>query len=170
MAIEYKIDRENRKITAILRDTMDDPASHILKNVDVEALCQISFGVYGLEPLEIRDEYFGVARCHPDDEWDEEIGKAIAKSRCLKKYYYDKDKAEMNWCLNVIETAHYCEELYKKLSINGNVNKLHRTKKFVPNLNNYYEVQYKIGLLEKRVADAKKNLLNAQDALDKLCN
>ncbi len=38
----------------------------------------------------ISDSYSGVARCMPEDTFDLEYGKKLAKSRCLKKYYSAK--------------------------------------------------------------------------------
>lgn len=34
-------------------------------------------------------EYYGVARCHPKDEFDEEKGKEIARNKALMSYYKD---------------------------------------------------------------------------------
>ena len=39
-------------------------------------------------------EYFGVARCHPNDEFDVEKGKEIARNKALMSYYKD-----MEYCM-----------------------------------------------------------------------
>ena len=36
-------------------------------------------------------EYFGVAHCHPNDEFDEEKGKAVARNKALMRYYKDME-------------------------------------------------------------------------------
>ena len=36
-------------------------------------------------------EYFGVAHCHPSDEFDEEKGKAVARNKALMSYYKDME-------------------------------------------------------------------------------
>ena len=37
-------------------------------------------------------EYFGVAHCHPNDEFDEEKGKAVARNKALMSYYKDMER------------------------------------------------------------------------------
>lgn len=37
--------------------------------------------------LRYRRNFYGVAKCNPDDEYNVEIGKEIAKARLLAKYY-----------------------------------------------------------------------------------
>lgn len=65
-------------------------------------------------------EYYGVAHCHPNDEFDVEKGKEIARNKALMSYYRD-----MEYCMaevaNLFYTLHYMaadkeEEcyLYKK--------------------------------------------------------
>ena len=61
----------------------------------------------------------GVAKCSPEDEFDLETGKRIARARLLKRYYKKKEKV----CLKVAEFAYqltmfawsmenYCADAY----------------------------------------------------------
>ena len=36
-------------------------------------------------------EYFGVAHCHPNDEFDVEKGKEVARTKALMSYYNDME-------------------------------------------------------------------------------
>jgi hypothetical protein len=36
-------------------------------------------------------EYFGVAHCHPNDEFDVEKGKEVARNKALMSYYKDME-------------------------------------------------------------------------------
>ena len=51
-------------------------------------------------------EYFGVAHCHPSDEFEEEKGKAVARNKALMSYYKD-----MEDCM--AEVANLFHALYK---------------------------------------------------------
>ena len=37
-------------------------------------------------------EYFGIAHCHPNDEFDEEKGKEVARTKALMSYYKDMER------------------------------------------------------------------------------
>lgn len=37
----------------------------------------------------VNPKYIGVAKCAPEDEFDEKVGMSIARARCLTKYYCD---------------------------------------------------------------------------------
>lgn len=56
--IKYNVNKEKRVITAILTEEDDF--------------------------FEIK-RFIGIARCAPDDEWNEELGKELAKKRALLK-------------------------------------------------------------------------------------
>lgn len=52
-------------------------------------------------------DYFGIARCHPTDEFDEEKGKAVARDKALMSYYKD-----MEHCMaEVADLFHALHEL-----------------------------------------------------------
>ena len=44
-------------------------------------------------------EYYGVAHCHPNDEFDVEKGKEIARNKALMSYYKD-----MEYCMYEISS------------------------------------------------------------------
>lgn len=56
---------------------------------------------------------FGVAKCSPEDEFDLETGKKIAKARLLKKYYKKKEKI-------YLEVSEFAYQLYMFASRTGN--------------------------------------------------
>jgi len=51
-------------------------------------------------------EYYGVAHCHPNDEFDVEKGKEIARNKALMSYYKD-----MEYCM--YEVSDLFHKLYK---------------------------------------------------------
>lgn len=50
-------------------------------------------------------EYYGVAHCHPNDEFDVEKGKEVARSKALMSYYTDMELC-MTEVANLFHTLH----------------------------------------------------------------
>ena len=84
--IKYTVNN-NTVIAEFSRDWIDTLVEHYLKNTYI-ANSVFVFYVYdymlkvendGLKP-------YGEAKCSPDDVFDEEIGKQIAKTRLINKY------------------------------------------------------------------------------------
>ena len=75
-----------RTIESICAEIMSKPAviSYQYFNNAVVALV----GDYDFEGV-------GVARCHPDDKWDDNIGRALAKARALKLGDLEKELLSM---------------------------------------------------------------------------
>jgi hypothetical protein len=88
-SIFYLIDEENRTITAKI------PVDSAVDSFYSDCNKRDIFGWYDGE-LEIRTygKYFvGVAKCAPEDTFDIEIGKRLARDRALKKFYKAKLRA-----------------------------------------------------------------------------
>lgn len=65
---------------------------------DIVNLIENISGCYTIPPeMSVKDvllnsTYTGIAKCNPEDKWDEEKGMEIARKRMLLKYYKDKEK------------------------------------------------------------------------------
>jgi hypothetical protein len=62
-------------------------------------------------------EYFGVAYCHPNDEFNEEKGKIVARNKALMSYYKDMERcmaevADLLYALHEI-AADKAEDYYQ---------------------------------------------------------
>lgn len=86
--ITYNIDKENRIITASMDECVFDAYDN-LKKIGLDANLLLNFFDLAWNEFAMRRVYNGVAKCHPDDDWDEEKGKELAKARLLRKYYKD---------------------------------------------------------------------------------
>ena len=63
--------------------------------------------VYDIFKKRMKDvEYFGIAHCHPSDEFDVEKGKEIARNKALMSYYKD-----MEYCMYEVS------DLFNKLHL-----------------------------------------------------
>lgn len=89
--ITYNVDRKNKvviaKLTGCHFDVRTEFEKRFLKN---DSLSTIE--VYPSIEMNLRNEYVGKCRFEANEVFDEELGKQIAKERCLKKYYRAKDK------------------------------------------------------------------------------
>ena len=115
--IQYYINKEKRTIAARMVDCQYDIID-ILYKMGIDRVFRAN---YRIEDFLIKDTYRGVAKCAPEDTWDEEVGKRIARNRLLKKYH--KDKTRCLFELEAIYTeileeigsrAEYSGERYKK--------------------------------------------------------
>ena len=89
--ISYNVDEKNKvvvaKLTGCAHDVNAEFTKRFLKN---DSLSTIE--VYPTNEMNLRDSYVGKCRFEKDEPFDAELGKKIAKERCLKKYYKAKDK------------------------------------------------------------------------------
>lgn len=64
--------------------------------------------------MDYPDTFEGKAKCSPEDEWDEEYGKRLAKARALVKFH----TAKSNYILEIISSVsnmfHYVSEIGEK--------------------------------------------------------
>lgn len=82
--IKYFINKEKGIIVAVLEDCKDDFFYYMLTKdpaVPISEEC----------PL-MREKYIGKAKCCSSDNFDEEYGKELARTRLLLKYYEDFTK------------------------------------------------------------------------------
>lgn len=86
--ITYNIDKKNRIITASM-DECTFEAYVNLKKINSDVGLLIDFFDLAWDDFSMKRIYTGIAKCHPDDNWDEEKGKELAKDRLLAKYYKD---------------------------------------------------------------------------------
>ena len=81
MAIKYYTNPDKKQVHAVLKGCEFDAINKIDKFMCNNNWCLTSNNY--LMPNEFR----AVAKCHPDDNFDETRGKDIAKERLMKKYY-----------------------------------------------------------------------------------
>lgn len=89
MAIRYEVNEEKRTVVAVITDTYYDAilmADKMFKNTPFRT----DFGYsQHMRKYYIKDTYVGIAKCNPDDEWDEEVGKELARQRVLRAHEVD---------------------------------------------------------------------------------
>lgn len=95
MGIRYEIDLKERKVTAVLKGTQKDALTEIEKLVGGSIYA--TFGMRNPSSCLLAKEYRASAKCSIEDDFSLGFGKALAKSRCMKKYYKAKDSAIKQW-------------------------------------------------------------------------
>lgn len=118
-SIFYLIDEENKTITAKMR-------TDCLVNDVYDAMGRWSLGIASniYKNQELQRKYFeGTAKCSPEDKFDIELGKKLARARMLKKYY----KVRTNIFNQIAEEySHYLTRIedqlnYSWLASNDNI-------------------------------------------------
>lgn len=87
MGIKYYHLKERNEVIAVLENTRCDAISKIFKILD----CTKSLGC-DLTKYVMPSSFRAVAKCHPADEWNLEIGEKVAKEKLMRKYYKAYDR------------------------------------------------------------------------------
>lgn len=90
--IKYVVDAKARTVTATLEDCHDDVVKTFNRRVGYPLIQE---GTTLHKAAQIDDTFVGVARCHPDDTFDETEGKRRAKKRLLDRQHRAKVEAEL---------------------------------------------------------------------------
>ena len=86
MAIKYYTNPSKKQVIAVLSNTSMDAVNKIAKvTADHPFYCLN-------EKYVMPDKFRAVATCMDGDEYDENIGKEIAKAKLMKRYYKSFDK------------------------------------------------------------------------------
>lgn len=86
--MKFFVNEEKRTVVAIVDECLSDFRNRISKNPFFRILYVVD-DYKGGEWTFMNESYKGIAKCHPNDVFDVEIGKEIAKNRALRKYYSD---------------------------------------------------------------------------------
>lgn len=115
--VTYIIDEEARKVKAIIRDVKYDAINSIAKSFN-DVNCQI---IGPIENYYLNSTYTGVAICCDQDNFDVEVGKAIARKRAIVKY----NKAKINRLQKFYKDVNTIHETLSK-TISYTENKLNK--------------------------------------------
>ncbi len=82
--IKYNVIENQGKVIARLDNCANDVVNLISKKTGITMEC---------DELQLNNSYKGIAKCHPEDVFDIEEGKRIAKERVIEKYNRAFNKA-----------------------------------------------------------------------------
>lgn len=89
MAIKYYTNPEKKTVIAVLKGTEMDCINKIEK-----IMGSVDWDFWASDKYMMPNCFRAVAKCAPEDEYDEEAGKALAKERVMRKYHKHFD---MRW-------------------------------------------------------------------------
>ena len=82
---EFKVNKEKRTVVCIIT-TKEDFLKKIVKYGFMSFLDRLplEWNDFRDEDLDVR-KYVGIAKCNPEDEWDENYGRQLAEYRAMKQ-------------------------------------------------------------------------------------
>lgn len=83
--IKYFVNKEKGIVVAVLEKCETDFYFYMREN-------DLGFAPYGSTACWMKDKYIGKAKCCSSDDFDEEYGKELARTRLLLRYYEDFTK------------------------------------------------------------------------------
>ena len=78
--VKYYVNRDKRTVVCILSGCKWNATHRIAKYVR-----NYSYFIDPILKFNIEDEYVGIAKCSPEDTWDEDYGQRLAFARARKK-------------------------------------------------------------------------------------
>ena len=105
-SVMYEIDSENRTVKATIACNPSDPQlmfnSQLYKLILGEGDRVVDELGYSPKKFQIARSYAGIAKCHPDDKFDAEVGKRIALLRAKEKYQraVDNKLFKISWWIS----------------------------------------------------------------------
>lgn len=95
--VTYKVFPEQRVVVAEIHECRFD-AHHIINQLACNVISSLHVSLLRDDERFLMDHYFkATARCHPEDEFDVEIGKKIALKKLTEAYHRSLNKHVANY-------------------------------------------------------------------------
>lgn len=82
--IRYFVNKEKRTVACVMYQAESDANNGIRKYLASNG--DFDYGWDMFSKMQLPSAITGIAKCSPDDEWNEEFGKQLARERCYNKY------------------------------------------------------------------------------------
>ena len=94
---------------------VDDLLRYFIKHSPDISSCKVADIVHGVlsECAESGMKFYGMAKCHPDDEYSQALGEYIAKHRLLDKYLSVRSRIARRLAKDVSKTHYRLEKIAK---------------------------------------------------------
>lgn len=92
--IRYYVNEEKKTVAAVIDNCAEDAVADLMDKFSNSFMPNLAM-------LIIPDTLKAKVKCHPDDEWNEEIGKQVAKEKLIKKYNRAKANAIKDYITEV---------------------------------------------------------------------
>lgn len=108
--IKYYVLPEQRKVVAVLKGTKYDCVFKIQR-----ALVNSTLACWDYDKYLMPNCFKAVAKCDPADTFDEEVGKNIAKTKLMERYYRHLDH---KWDKFLTEMIEINQKVFKNIEEN----------------------------------------------------
>lgn len=95
-SVRYIINEEKRIVVALMEKCQWDLIQYLNQKIPNADFLISGLSSYSGKTLNIGDTYRGIAKCSPEDVFDEEIGKELASKRAKEKYERAKSRVLEN--------------------------------------------------------------------------
>lgn len=117
MSIRYVVNKEKRTCVALLENIEFDAINKINKMCLKDARFTDCANMYAYVCRDSKyvmpNKFVGVAKCSSEDNWDEEVGKRVAREKLLDKYHNELDKQLLRFLNNMLYVADSFAETLK---------------------------------------------------------
>ena len=117
MSIRYVVNKEKRTCVALLENIEFDAINKINKMCLKDARFTDHANMYAYVCRDSKyvmpNKFVGVAKCSFEDNWDEEVGKRVAREKLLDKYHNELDKQLLRFLNNMLYVADSFAETLK---------------------------------------------------------
>lgn len=94
--MRYIVNEEKRTVVALMENCQSDLIQYLNKKIPDADFLISGLSSYSGKTLNIDDTYRGIAKCSPEDVFDEEVGKTLASRRAQEKYDRAKSRVLEN--------------------------------------------------------------------------
>lgn len=110
MEMKYYINKEKRVVVCVGDNCEDDAMIKVTKRDGNLAIAARYLMDRHGKKVWMKNRFVGKAYCSEDDEWDEEIGKSLAKERMMNAYVLAKAKKMREIADTLYDAAAECQE------------------------------------------------------------
>lgn len=111
MKMKYYINKEKRTVVCVGDNCENDALTTVTKRDGILAISVRYLMDRRGKKVWMKNRFVGKAYCAEDDEWDEEIGKSLAKERMLNAYVLAKVKKMNEITYILYSAAAECQEV-----------------------------------------------------------
>lgn len=114
----FVVDKENKRVICYVEHTKRMFIDYLNGNSRIgsrmdEEFCynhDIKFGSNFEKKLEMPNKFFAIAKCNPDDAWDEDVGRVVAFSKLKDKViksFFKRAKTYFDFTEKALDTFEY---------------------------------------------------------------
>lgn len=106
--VKYYVNEDKRTVVAVIDGCNWDAYNEVEKIVENYGVHVSDYNKVVYMPRTFK----GIAKCHPEDKWDEEVGKKVARHKLLVAYNEAKFNAIRGYYRNLLSAVYGVKKKY----------------------------------------------------------